>query len=347
MKKIFLAGGALLSIGLAVHVGKLLTDAGVFWKGEAKGFTFCTERARLTGAEDMEWSPGLKRVIVSADFRPAAGEANPPSGAIYAFNPDINEAAARVSPDLPFSFHPHGIALWEDKNGTVLLAINHRPEESTIERFRWEKDGFRHEETLRDPLLITPNDLVATGPREFFLSHDHGSRSHFAQAVEHYARLGRGYLTRFDGKSFARVADGIFFANGLALDSAQRLLYVAAMLEKSVRVYDVKDPAHPAYLRRIQLSAGPDNVKLASDGALWIAAHPKILTLKKHSEHHQEKAPSVIIRVKNPAAAAAQAEEVMVEPGPRLSAASVALPLGENLYLGTIYDNVVLRCPLP
>lgn len=347
MKKVYLGAIAALFVALLAFALQLLADAGFWWVGKPRGFDACVERAQVTGAEDMEWSPSLKRIVVSADFRPGLGAENPPSGAIYTLDPASNEAPVRVSPDLPFAFHPHGIALWEEKGGPVLFAINHRPEESTIEIFRWRDKGFRHEETLRDPLLITPNDLVATGPREFFLSHDHGSRSHFMQNLEHYLRWGRGYLTRYDGKNFARVANGIFFANGLALDEKKQILYVAAMLEKKVRVYDVKDPAHPVLRHRILVAAGPDNIKLAEDGSLWIGSHPQLFALKRHSERHQEIAPSLVIRVKDPSSDHAVAEEVMVNAGDQLSATSVALPLGDRLFLGTIYDRRLLSCPRP
>ncbi|RZA05116.1 MAG: hypothetical protein EOP11_13535 [Proteobacteria bacterium] len=322
-------------------------DAGVFWKASNRGFDQCTERARITGAEDMEWSAGISQVIVSADFRPAAGEENPPSGAIYGFNPSNKQAPIRLSPDLPFSFHPHGIALWETKSGPRLFVINHRPEKSTIELFSWGGKSFVHEETLDDPLLITPNDIAATGPREFYVSHDHGSRSHFAQALEHYARWGRGYLSYFDGKTLRRVANGIFFANGLSIDLANQRLFVAAMLEKSVRVYDVQNRLNPVLVKALKLNAGPDNVQLAEDGTLWIGAHPKILALKKHSEHHETPAPSLVIRVKQPLKEEAYAEEIMSDTGEKISAVSVALPWKNHLFLGSIYDQKILDCPRP
>ncbi|RYG28850.1 hypothetical protein EON81_27785, partial [bacterium] len=152
---------ALALAALVAHGGKLLFDAGVFWRAPNRGFEACAERARITGAEDMEWSPGIGQIIVSADFRPAAGEVVTPSGAIYGFDPSSKAPASRLSPELPFPFHPHGIALWETAAGPRLFVINHRPEMSTIEIFSWSEQRFRHEETLADPLLITPNESLS------------------------------------------------------------------------------------------------------------------------------------------------------------------------------------------
>lgn len=346
MKKLVLGIVGVAVLGIGVHAGKLLADAGAFRTIVNRGFDACQERARLVGAEDLEWSPTLGRIVVSADYRPGKNVENPPSGGIYLLAAEGKPLLERVSEDVPFSFHPHGIALWEEGGKVRLFAINHRPEMSTIEIFDWNGKRFAFVKTLQDPLLITPNDVIATGPEALWISHDHGSRSHFLQQLEHYSRIGRGFLSRYDGTAFARAADGIFFANGLALDKQRKLLYVAAMLEKSVRVYDVSS-AEPKLLRAIPLSAGPDNITLDSDGTLWAGAHPKILTLKKHSEEHGLPAPSLVMRVKEPWRDGAVGEEMMVNDGSAISAASVALPLGKQLFLGSIYDQKILSCPKP
>lgn len=346
MKKILLGLFGVAVLGVGAHAGKLLFDAGTFRTLTNYGFDACHERARLAGAEDLEWSPALKRVVASSDHRPSKKSPNPPSGGIYTIDPAGKAPPERVSEDLPFPFHPHGIALWEEAGKVRLFAINHRPEESTVEVFDWNGKRFAHVKTLKDPLLVTPNDLIATGPEALWLSHDHGSRSHLHQQVEHYTRIGRGYVTRYDGQGFARVADGIFFANGLALDPERKLLYVAAMLEKAVHVYDVSSP-EPRLTHSISLSSGPDNIKLDDEGSLWVGAHPKILVLKKHSEEHALPAPTVVMRIKDPWKAGAAGEEVMVNDGAAISAASVALPLVKQLFLGSIYDQKLLVCPRP
>lgn len=345
MKKIL---PAILVLLLAIHFGKILLDSGQFRKIENQGFGNCRVRAELPGSEDLEYSPALKKIFVSSDNRPEKGSNELPSGAIYAFSPTDQAPPERISPNLNFPFHPHGIALWEEQGNIRLFAVNHRPEESTLEVFDWVGGKLSHVRTYSHDVLVTPNDLLALGPEDIFISHDHGSRSHLAQSLEHFTRWGRGYLTHYDGTAFFVVDSGISFANGLAFDPKNKRLYLAAMLEKAVRVYDLNDPNKPLFLRSIPLTAGPDNIKLDTNGNLWVAAHPKLLTLKSHSEKHSYPAPSMVIRVKNLDSNTPLAEEVMVDDGKILPAASVALPVGKKIFLGAIYDPRILECdPLP
>jgi arylesterase / paraoxonase len=344
MKKILILLGLLLVIG---HFTKILIDSGQFRQIQNQGFGSCNQRAEIPGAEDMEYSTSQKLIFVSSDNRPQKGEKDKPSGGIYVFSPENTAPALLVSPALPFPFHPHGLSLWEEGGNTRLFVVNHRPEESTIEVFDWLGGQLIHVRSYSHDVLITPNDILATGAEEFFVSHDHGSRSHFAQTIEHFSRFGRGYLTRYDGTSFFVVDSGISFANGLALDRAKKILYLAAMLEKAVRVYDLSNLAEPKQIHRIDLSAAPDNLSLGPDGTLWVAAHPRVLTLKSHSETHSYPSPSLVIKIKNPSSREAIPKEVMIDEGKIIPAASIALPAAGKLYLGAIYDPRVLVCDLP
>jgi arylesterase/paraoxonase len=38
-------------------------------------------------------------------------------------------------------------------------------------------DTWKHVKTVRHPLLETPNNLVATGPRRFYASNDHTDKT--------------------------------------------------------------------------------------------------------------------------------------------------------------------------
>jgi len=344
MKKILILVVILLVAG---HFAKILIDSGQFRKIQNQGFGSCKLRAEIPGAEDMEYSPAQKLIFVASDNRPQKGEKDKPSGGIYAFSPENNAPAHLVSPALPFPFHPHGLGLWEEDGNTRVFVVNHRGEESTIEVFDWMGGQLIHVRSFSHDVLVTPNDILATGAEEFFVSHDHGSRSHFAQTLEHFSRIGRGYLTRYDGTSFFVVDSGISFANGLSYDGKKKILYLAAMLEKAVRVYDLSNPAEPKQIHRIDLPAAPDNLALGSDGNLWVAAHPRLLTLKSHSETHSYPSPSVVIKITNPSTAKAMAKEVMIDDGKIIPAASIALPAAGKLFLGAIYDPRVLVCEVP
>jgi arylesterase/paraoxonase len=330
---------------ITAHFGKLVIDAGAFRSLQNKGFANCVSRGEVVGAEDMEWSAILEKVIVSSDFRPEHGEETA-SGALYAFSPKDNAPAVKVTNALPFPFHPHGLGIWEQGIKVRVFAVNHRPEEDTVEIFTWEGDHLEHENTLRDPNLFTANDILATGPDSFYVTLDHGSAIHFWQQVEHFTRFGRGSLMHFDGKNFNTVEEHIFFANGLAQDPARGLLYVAEMLAKKIRVYKMEDRGKITYLRSISLASAPDNIKVDEQGDLWAGTHANLFALKKHSENHRAKAPTVIVQIAQPFEEKSKIQDRMIDDGKKLSAASIALHLGGHLYLGSIYDDKVLDCQL-
>ena len=43
----------------------------------------------------------------------------------------------------------------------------------TIEIFLLQDDQLVHQKTVSDPALVSPNDLVAVGPEQFYVTNDH------------------------------------------------------------------------------------------------------------------------------------------------------------------------------
>lgn len=76
------------------------------------------------------------------------------------------------SDKLTFFLNNHGVpvsASGEVQDPHVVGA------DSTVEIFetRLGSDTWKHVKTVRHPLLRTPNNLVATGPRSFYATNDH------------------------------------------------------------------------------------------------------------------------------------------------------------------------------
>lgn len=57
--------------------------------------------------------------------------------------------------------------------------------DSTVEIFetRLGSDTWNHVKTVRHPLLVTPNNLVATGPRSFYASNDHVDKTSWVSTI--------------------------------------------------------------------------------------------------------------------------------------------------------------------
>ncbi len=70
-----------------------------------------------------------------------------------------------------------------------------------------------------------------------------------------------------------RLADGILFANGLALDEAGRVLYLSATMGSQVLRFDLDVEAGEATNQGVAADVGhPDNLELDRHGRLWIAS---------------------------------------------------------------------------
>ena len=54
----------------------------------------------------------------------------------------------------------------------------------TIEKFLLQDDQLVHQKTVADPALVSPNDLAAVGPEQFYVTNDHRYQGGFKRFVE-------------------------------------------------------------------------------------------------------------------------------------------------------------------
>ena len=251
------------------------------------------------------------------------------------------------------AFHPHGISLYapggEEKR---LLVINHDDDEHTrVEIFAAAGPRLTHVRTIADDAHLTsPNDLLAVGPEQFYLSNDHGFRVQPLQLIEDLLQLNRGSVVYFDGRAFTTVAAGIAYANGLALSPDGKTLYVAAMDARQLLAFprDSQRPEAPlAAPREIPLPGDPDNLEWDTDGAMWTGAQCDRAKLAPYYRGLVAYAPSKVLRIADPAAAPPNVEVVWEDDGRILSAASVATVYRRRdgrrrLLIGAPFDDRML-----
>lgn len=343
----------LLALALAAFVIKMLVDAGVFrtitphFAGQARTL------AGIPGPEDVEHSAPNQLLFISSDNRPERHGEPTPDGAILGYRLDDPAAQpVNLTKDFKpgFAFHPHGMAIWELADGTRLWVVNHRADETSVEVFVYRGGKLTFEKSIRDPLLAVANDLLAVDAERFYATSDHASDSHLAGKLEDYTRIGRGYVSFYDGKTFSKKATGLRYANGLCLsgpvEKPSKLL-VAAMLAKSVHVYD-RDAA-TGDLREagvVRLDSAPDNITCDPAGVIWVGAHPKLFALKAMNDHRTQRAPSVVLKITGIETATPRVEEVMADDGRLISAASVAWHRADRLIVGSVFDDRLLDCVL-
>jgi len=268
----------------------------------------------------------------------ARGEPTGPGQILRVDLRDPSLAVSNALLDEPEHMHPHGLSLFIDDAGRRhLIMINH-PEDSengmdTIERFVEEVPGmYRHVETFSSPLITRPNDLVATGPRQFYVAQDTG-RGTGLTVTE---------LVYFDGDEYLVVADDIESGGGISVSNDYSTLYISETSADAVRVATINADSSIKQVNRIDLGSSPDNVNVAADGSLLIGAHSNLTALVMHFIIGSD-APTQVLRV-NPAANPPTVDEIYLNAGEELSAGSGADQFENLLLIGSITDKKVLVC---
>jgi len=332
LKKVFI----LILIGLGLHIAILLNDSNLFVKVIDKPLT-CHNISGVQGPEDLElFKSGF---IISSGYYAPMFEPGKHRGELFYF--EKNKPLKILTQNLPFYFNPHGIETWNDE---YIFAINHKKNKDTIEVFRSNQNKLDHIRTIDSDSLYNANDIAAISANSFFISHDHGARSHLGKMVEDFSRIGRGFISFYHDGKIRIVANSIIFANGLALDRLNKILYVASMTAKKILKYKYTDNGNLTQLGSIELDVFPDNLTWdKKENALWVGAHVKILDLKTHSEVGSASlSPSQILRID----VEGNVKVIFSNKGDIISGSSVALPIGEDLYIGSIFLNKLVKCQL-
>jgi len=327
----------------------------------------------VVGAEDIAIDPAAGIAYVSAHDRRALAEAEGPAArdvqtGIYALPlapgrlpPDsvmVTDVAHAFAAEQPFL--PHGIDVYREGETVRLFAVNrrhgamHDPEQRTaIEVFDAGPDGLAHRATVAHALVCRANDVAALGTDRFLVSNDRGACGDRDAMWENVLGLERahvvyGVLRGDGGASLRTVADGIAFANGLAVGPAEQpRVYVAASRGRALLVYRLTDlltrgAADP--VDRIALEAGPDNLGPGPPGRLLVAAHPNLMRLWLYLNRYLgvDTAPSRVIEID---VSGGGTRLVWEDPsGSTLSAATVAAWHAGVLLVGSVMDEGLVAC---
>lgn len=382
MKPIAIGGlAALLLVGAVSYTGfRAAIRAGEFTTLTPVFDGTCTDVPGLPGPEDAQLDRAGNILFIASDDRratQAALKAGEPlkRGAIYGLPWDALETTAErvdLTQGKPARFHPHGLSLHTSADGKrTLFVVNHpngfrNYDGTTVEVYEVLADGLlNHRRSVAVPGLVRINDIAASGPDGFYAT------SEF-DAGQSAARQAWGLLNATDTSGSIwhvtastgqgqKLADGLGFANSLALSPDQRTLYATAATGRSLFIYDA-DPASRALKLRDKafLGTGVDNLDLEPDpaggpGRLWIAAHPKLLTFALGHVANGKPAPSQVIVVEPAAAGASggKVDQVYLKTGepsgddPGYSGSSVAVRSGGRMVIGSVFEPGLRVCTLP
>ena len=292
-------------------------------------------------AEDIQIDHERGDAYLSLIKRRGLAEGEPTHGRIGRLN--LNDTSGGIKTaliDPPDHFRPHGLSLFIDEDGQrSLVVINHPVDRTTgqdvIELFRESEPGrFRHIETFSDPLIKNANNLVAVGPRQFYVAQDTGMTRD-------------GSLTEliyFDNGKVTVAADDIASGGGINVSPDLNTLYVAETDAKVIRVLS-RNSADGSVMteQRLPIGTSPDNIDIAEDGSVWVGAHSSVLALVLHFMTGSD-APSQVLQINFDKQGDATIDEIYLNRGDEISASSVGATYGKKLLIGSITAPRILIC---
>jgi arylesterase / paraoxonase len=326
---------------LLIFVGRMLYNSGFFTKIAPHFEGTITEVNGFEGAEDIAIDTEKGFAFISSnDF-----SSNQNNGAIYLLN--LNEANPKpinLTSKLPFeSFHPHGISFYKATNGQKqLFVVNHRNTGNYIEIFKFTNSTLVYQVSISDPLFVSPNDVLAIGERAFYLTNDHNEKLSDWRSKKDFLQIPMGNVCYYDGKNAKIVADGFNYANGINKSIDGKKIFVAATSGQKIRVFDREvNTGILTESDEIKIN-GADNIDVDQNGNLWVGCHPKLLAFLAHSKDHSAPSPSEIIKIEYKNKGDYNLKSIYLNDGKPVSGSSVGAVYGNQLLIGTVFEDKIL-----
>ena len=333
----------------------------------------------VRGLEDMAVTENGQWVLASAYDRWSTEDAAQtsatalPQGGLYLIPLDqialsgthlrLNNIADKYAQTQ--DFHPHGIDIYTDDRGQQTIAVINRRYahksgasswdlETTLEVFTLEDQILHHKTTVASDQLCRTNDILALSTDVFLASRDHGTCAGIGLIAEDVFGLDRSRILQISlgdqtttAPQIRLAADGIAFANGLALDKRSSIVYVAATRGEHILTYRLKDlltSEMAVPLAKTETKAGPDNLSWGPSGHLVAALHPSLwrLGLYRNRWLGRSRSPSEITSFN--LSDHTQTTLYRDASGDQFSAATIGIQTDNLLLLGSVAESGVMVC---
>ena len=337
---VFFLGFGLLRLNAFNHFDKI----------EERFAGSCVPVTGVAGPEDLQIDPALRRAFVSSLDRRALRRGDEIRGAILSVNLDdpLDMSGWRDrTKGVPKAFEPVGLHYYIGEGVRRLFVVNAAT--NSVELYDVTGVGdLVHLQTFTERRLTSPNDVVAVGPRAFYVTNDlEPGREKFLGRLHFLGQVGSGQVLFFNGTAWRVASDGLRFANGINVNISGDRLYVAETAGAALKIYDRDKKNGVLRLdKTVSLDFAPDNINVDSAGALWIGGMQKPLAFLAHSRDPDNKAPSAIVRFMDQPGADAPPDIIFSDRGKRISAASAAAHLDNKLIVGAVLDERYLLCDM-
>ena len=328
---------------LVLYVANIFISTGFFRTIENTFDGSILQEIKIAGAEDITISQTDHFAIVSATTRKNIPPTQQESGGLYYLdltNPNRQPIVLTKNFEKPFA--PHGISIYKNNHSYTVAAINHTKEGDFIEIFELIGRELTHQKTLKNERIFSPNDLVLLDENRFYFTNDHKYKEGMFRLAEDYLGLAVSNVVYYDGENYSEVADGIAYANGINYDAKRRLLFVASPRDFLVKVYQKNEDHSLTFIENIDCKTGVDNIEFDTEHNLWIGAHPSLLDFSAYAKGTRSIAPSEILKINYIERGDYNIEQIYMEDGATMAAATVAAPYGDLILAGNVMDTEFL-----
>ncbi|KAG8880656.1 hypothetical protein FRB97_000610 [Tulasnella sp. 331] len=263
----------------------------------------------------------------------------------------------------------HGIDIWQDPSDPAALTlylISHRPPrdrakseetgaDSVVEIFetRAGDDEVRWVKTVKHNLVITPNAIAAVGPRTFYVSNDHSTKTHWMRKVNDLYTLTSDivYCDASGRDSKCKVAvNGLIYPNGLTLGT-NGLIYSAPTFRGGISAFK-RNKDHTLHLvEDIKLEQPFDNLHTDAEsghiyGSAFTQGYKFAAATKKEGIAAGKTSPVEAWKFVQGLDGKHTASRVFGDPGQRVSATTSAAPFGDKIFLTGVATPNAFICTI-
>jgi len=299
----------------------------------------------MAGPEDLQLDYQTGNLFISSATRRKSNAGNNIDG-IYLLNIERGGLPILVPHNYQGEFHPHGISLLRKDSVLYLFVVNHNNKGDFVELFRYSKTSLEHLNSYSSEDMCCPNDVIATDIDKFYVTNDHGAKAGIMRLLEDYLRIPRASIFYFGGQEFNKVAGPFNYANGINMSADKSQLYLTTTISNLLVIYEVKEDGSLQQKNILNLGTGLDNIDVDEAGNLWIAAHPKLIDYLQHAKDSTNYAPSQVLKLTPSDDYNFDVDEIYLDDGSEISASSTAVYYRNELFIGVVLDNSLLRATI-
>jgi len=281
---------------------------------------------------------------------------------VMLYNIETGEAQRLELKGLQSVLKTHGMDVYISPSDPSLLyvfLVNHIPKgkesDSVIEIFKTTLGSgvLTHVETVRDPLITTPNGIVALSEKSFYTTNDHLIRAGIKRFLEDFFLLYESNIVFRDeqGKLHVAISD-LSNPNGLE-KGPDDLFFLNSPVSATTKILKRHQNNSLTVVEVISAPLMPDNGYFEpSTGHFYVTGHTKAFKLLGVAHGLLSTAPSVVYRLKNTNQRTGESnyiwEKVFEDDGNIISTSTIGvyLPSTKELLISGCYSKDSVRCTI-